>query len=167
VRGIGRVCHDPAQAAAKPRATLAQILSTSKHLPFSRATVNVQPEGRTLVGLDTIFWTKMNDESWDNVNVAGERIDFRASPEAYVWDFGDASRLSTLGPGAPYPHQTVTHAYHRSSGASVQVTVRWKAEYRREDETAWQAVPGLIDGLGVPRAILVASAHTQLVEDPG
>jgi hypothetical protein len=163
----GTVCHTVGAPPEKPRATLGQILNTAKHLPFDRATIETQPSDRTLVGLDTIFWTSVDDEYWDNVNVAGEHIDFRATPRAYVWSFGDGSAAQELGPGAPYPNQSVTHAYHRTNTSpQVVVTVRWRAEYRREDETAWQAVPDLIDGLGVPRTLSVAPAHSQLLEGP-
>ncbi|NHC13655.1 hypothetical protein [Motilibacter deserti] len=132
---------------------------------MKRADVGVQPEGRTLVGLPTIFFTRVSDESrWEDVRVAGEEIDFIATPEKYIWHFGDGIELTTTDPGKPYPNQTVTHKY-MDSGATVRpsVTVVWAGKYRHHDETVWREVPDHVEADGPTVALEVASAGSELV----
>ncbi|RZS86903.1 hypothetical protein EV189_2321 [Motilibacter rhizosphaerae] len=160
-------CRSLTEPDPPPRATPAEIAEAVKHLPFPRAVVHVQPDDRTVMGLETIFWTRVESQSWSDVVVAGEAIDVRASASTYTWDFGDGAVRTSTSPGAPYPDQDVTHAY-RTAGETehVHVTVRWQAEYRHAGESTWEQVPDRIDGEGLVADVPVAAAHSQLIEDP-
>ena len=149
----------------EPRASPEQIYEAYRHLPVTRAEVNVQPTHRTLVGLPTVFYARIEDHlSWPDVKVAGEAIDFIATAEKYIWHFGDDTELVTTDPGKPYPNQTVTHKYTKSGAtASPYVTVVWAGKYRHHDETTWREVPDRVEADGPAVTVEVASAGSELV----
>ena len=51
---------------------------------------------------------------------------------------------TTTSPGAPWPHQTVTHRYHHpQTGVHLTLTTTWTARYRPQDGT-WHDVQGTV-----------------------
>ncbi|NHC44523.1 hypothetical protein [Motilibacter aurantiacus] len=161
----GMVCRSPRDPTEEdPRATLPQIVAAFKALTVPVARPQIQPSGRSLVGLDTIFYTRVGAQTWTDVLVAVEQIDFTATPERYIWHFGDGTELTTTDPGKPYPNQTITHQY-KQSGARVSpsVTVVWAGKYRHHDETTWHEVPERVEADGPSVTLEVASAASELV----
>ena len=161
----GQECRTPGDPV--PRATPAEIYSAFKRLPMPLPQLHVQPSTRTLIGLDTVFYTEVSPKAFDDIDLKVETIDFRAKPETYIWHFGDGDQLTGSDPGHAYPDQSVTHAY-TTSGVSEKpyVAVRWAGEYRRQDETTWHEVPDRVLAEGPPLEIAVMSARSELVEDP-
>ena len=71
-----------------------------------------QPPGTTArVDVDLIAYTDPSTRTL-STTVAGVAVEVEATPASYHWDWGDATTTTTTSPGAPWPHQTVTHRYH-------------------------------------------------------
>ena len=103
-----------------------------------------QPPGATArVDMDLIAYTDPSTRSL-STTVAGTLVEVEATPTSYHWDWGDATTTTTTSPGAPWPHQTVTHRYHHSqTGVHLTLTTTWTARYRPQDGT-WHDVQGTV-----------------------
>ena len=88
--------------------------------------VRIQPGGRTLVNVDTIFFTDPTTLN-RTVSLLGHSVRLEAQPVSYTWVHGDGTRDSTTKPGRPYPAKDVTHRYQRPDDnlrARVDTTYR-------------------------------------------
>ena len=103
-----------------------------------------QPPGATArVDMDLIAYTDPSTRTL-STTVAGTLVEVEATPTSYHWDWGDATTTTTTSPGAPWPHQTVTHRYHHSqTGVHLTLTTTWTARYRPQDGT-WHDVQGTV-----------------------
>ena len=103
-----------------------------------------QPPGTTArVDMDLIAYTDPSTRSL-STTVAGTLVEVEATPASYHWDWGDATTTTTTSPGAPWPHQTVTHRYHHpQTGVHLTLTTTWTARYRPQDGT-WHDVQGTV-----------------------
>jgi len=118
-------------------------------LPIPGADIAANPN-RGLVGVRTWFWITGYDGSplTRTTPAFGSRIQVRASPDQYNWDFGDGTVIKSDSPGVPYPKRSdVIHMYQRSSaglpqGYEVQVTFVFSVSYR-VNGGPWQALPGI------------------------
>ncbi|QQO78220.1 zinc transporter [Actinomyces sp. HMT897] len=103
-----------------------------------------QPPGTTArVDMDLIAYTDPSTRSL-STTVAGTPVEVEATPASYHWDWGDATTTTTTSPGAPWPHQTLTHRYHHpQTGVHLTLTTTWTARYRPQDGT-WHDVQGTV-----------------------
>ena len=103
-----------------------------------------QPPGTTArVDVDLIAYTDPTTRSL-STTVAGVAVEVEATPASYHWDWGDTTTTTTTSPGAPWPHQTVTHRYHHpQTGVHLTLTTTWTARYRPQDGT-WHDVQGTV-----------------------
>ena len=103
-----------------------------------------QPPGTTArVDMDLIAYTDPSTRSL-STTVAGTLVEVEATPASYHWDWGDATTTTTTSPGAPWPHQTVTHRYHHPQhDVHLTLTTTWTARYRPQDGT-WHDVQGTV-----------------------
>lgn len=126
---IDVVCRGADRGPGVPPTT-GQVLEEIKRVGLPAATPHIQPPGgRTVVDLDTIFYTRARPFT-TRVTVVGQPVAVRAAPEAYVWHFGDGSQpLRTTSPGHPYPSQDVTYRYAQRGVVSVDVDVVYHARY--------------------------------------
>ena len=102
------------------------ILTAAREVGMPALRVRIQPGGRTLVNVDTIFYT---DPTTLNRTVAllGHSVRLEAEPVSYTWVHGDGTRDSTSKPGRPYPAKDVTHQYQQPGDnlrARVDTTYR-------------------------------------------
>lgn len=104
-----------------------------------------QPPGATArVDMDLIAYTDPTARSL-STTVAGTLVEVEATPASYHWDWGDATTTTTTSPGAPWPHQTVTHRYHHpQTGVHLTLTTTWTARYRPAGTAQWHHVNGTI-----------------------
>jgi len=101
------------------------------------------PGGTARVDMDLIAYTDPTTRSL-STTVAGTLVEVEATPTSYHWDWGDATTTTTTSPGAPWPHQTVTHRYHHpQTGVHLTLTTTWTARYRPQDGT-WHDVQGTV-----------------------
>jgi hypothetical protein len=145
--------------------TPADVLTAFRRLPLPAATLQVQPNGRTLVNLDTIFSAKSTLPAAPYaLTLLGHDVRVRAHEQTWTFDFGDGTTLVSDTPGAPYPRRDITHNYTRKGSYQVSVQVTYSGEYS-VDGGAWQAVPGTARVPGAPVPLQVLEARTQLVAD--
>ena len=101
------------------------------------------PGGTARVDVDLIAYTDPSTRSL-STTVAGTPVEVEATPASYHWDWGDTTTTTTTSPGAPWPHQTVTHRYHHpQTGVHLTLTTTWTARYRPQDGT-WHDVQGTV-----------------------
>lgn len=128
-------------------------------LPSLRA--RTQPEDKTLVNFATIFYTEPQAFT-RTVTLLGQRVQVRATPSTFRWNYGDGSSDSTSTPGAPYPAKDVTHDYvdaHTTVRTSVDVT--YTARFR-VGNGGWQTIPGAVTIAGPASPLRVSEATAVL-----
>ena len=149
-----------------PTVTPAMVLTELRRVGLPALAVSVQPRGKTLVNLDTIFFTEPRPVDVD-LTILGQAVEVEATPATYVWSFGDGTSLTTSTPGAAYPSKDVTHRYARA-GVTVRpaVSVVYGARFR-VGGGAWQDVGGTVTIPGPAQGLRVAEAAPVLSGDRG
>lgn len=146
--------------------TPADVLTAFRRLPLPAGTLQVQPNGRTLVNLDTIFSAQSTLPAAPYaLTLLGHDVRVRAHEQTWTFDFGDGTALDSDTPGAPYPRRDITHDYTRKGSYQVSVQVTYTGQYS-VDGGGWQDVPGTATVPGAPVPLQVLEARTQLVADP-
>lgn len=88
------------------------ILTAAREVGMPALKVHIQPEGRTLVNVDTIFYTDPRTLR-RTVNLLGHSVRLDARPVRFRWVHGDGTTAGTTRPGRPYPAKDVTHQYQQ------------------------------------------------------
>lgn len=144
----------PPTAADTPRPTVtpALVLNALRRIGLPSLEAHTQPEGKTLVNFDTIFYTEAQPFT-RTLTLLGQRVEVEATPVSYTWHYGDGSTRQTDGPGAPYPSKEITYRYHDAHvTVSASVDVTYGARFR-VNGGAWQ---------GIPQQVTVAGPETDL-----
>jgi len=118
-------------------------------MPIPAVQIAANPD-RGMAGVKTWFWvTGYDGRPLERTTPAfGSKVQVRAEPAKYRWDFGDGTIIETTDPGHPYPQASdVIHTYERSSaglenGYTVQVTFVFDVSYR-VNGGPWQPLPGI------------------------
>ena len=97
------------------------ILTAAREVGMPALKVRIQPGGRTLVNVDTIFYTDPAHLR-RTVTLLGHSVRLDAAPVRYTWVHGDGTRASTSKPGRPFPAKDVTHQY-RQPGDNLRARV--------------------------------------------
>lgn len=132
-----------------PEVTPGDVISALRRVGLPRLETRTQPEEKTLVNFDTIFFTEPRPVDL-RLTILGQAVDVVATPTAYLWHFGDGTRTVTRTPGDPFPAKTITHRYERARVTvrpHVQVTysARFRVgngPWRDIDETVTTTGPG-------------------------
>jgi hypothetical protein len=95
-----------------PKATPGDIERAIREVPMPPHRLNIQPDGRTLVNVDTIFFTEPR-RLRRTVALLGQQVRLDARPIRYTWIHGDGTQHTTTKPGRPYPAKDVTHQYQQ------------------------------------------------------
>jgi hypothetical protein len=142
---LDRVCPQASPVRVDPIVLAREVRD---RLPVPGLNISSNPR-RGLVGLGSWFWIEDGGRPLsDSLARFGVRVDVKARPISYEWDFGDGTIKTTSSPGRPYPRRSqVTHIYERSSAhlsdgyrVSVEVVfdVRWRTNGR-----GWRPLPGI------------------------
>ena len=82
---------------------------------------------------------------YQTTTILGTSIEMEFTPVSYTWGWGDGTTTTTTDPGAPYPHQSVTHHYqHTATGVTTTLTTTWTTRYRPAGESQWRPIEGTI-----------------------
>ena len=82
---------------------------------------------------------------YQTTTILGTSIEVEFTPVSYTWGWGDGTTTTTTDPGAPYPHQTVTHHYqHTATGVTTSLTTTWTTRFRPAGESQWRPIEGTI-----------------------
>ncbi len=98
------------------------------NIPLPGLTLNVQPDGETLVNVPTIFWA--DPEPFEtSISLLGHEIEVEATPESFLWVHGDGSSQATDHPGNPYPRDDITHRYLQPADLAARVDTTYSVRF--------------------------------------
>lgn len=155
---------DPSVPEAPPTITPGMVLRAFRQVPLPASKIVVQPpNGRTLVNLETNFYTEA--EPFERtVTLLGQKVTLNIWPSSYVWHYGDKTSDTTDTPGAPHPDLLVTHEYEHEAKVKVSVDTIWSAEFR-VNGGPWQNVSGTVAMDGATEPLNVVEATPVLTGD--
>lgn len=155
----GRSCVDVTDL--DPAPTPDEVYRYFQTLPLPHLTAQIQPPGNALVGLPVIFFTTDATAQTFTVPIRGFAVVITAGATGFTWHTGDGTDVTSTGPGAPYPHATVTHQY-RAGTYTASLTTTWSATFTVNGGPA-QQVPGTTTTDGPASSLTVLQAHPVLV----
>ncbi len=145
----------------RPRITPALVLNEIRRIGLPILEARTQPEGKTLVNFDTIFYTEAQPFS-ATVTLLGQGVDIVAEPASYTWHHGDGTTTTTVSPGAPYPSTDITHRYVRADATvRPRVDVTYTARFR-VNAGDWRDIDETVTITGPEGDLQVAEAHANL-----
>jgi hypothetical protein len=151
---------------SEPEVTPGLVLEALRRMGLPAIRTHTQPEDKTLVNFDTIFYAEPTTFQ-RTITLLGQRVDVEAAPARFTWRPGDGNVHTTTTPGRPYPAKDVTHRYeraHRTVQASVDVT--YTARFR-VGGGAWQDIAETVTISGPPTPLRVAEATPVLSGEYG
>lgn len=141
----------------------ALVIREFKRLSWPASDLVVQPPGgKTLVNLETNFYTLDNQAIPQTVTVASQVVEIRATPTAYTFNFGDGASTTSATPGRPHPHLDITHVYEQVGKVAVSLDTTYSGEYRIGGGD-WVAIPDTLTVAGTPQDLQVVEAIPHLV----
>lgn len=147
----------------KKELTLGDVREEVERVGLPAIAVEMQPQGKTLVNLETIFYARA-PQFERTVEILDFEVDLRGKPMRFTWHHGDGSQQTTSSPGRKYPHQNVTHTYKKAA-AKVQprVDVSYTVSFRI-DGSDWQTLPDAIVAPGPAGSLTVNQGQPQLTK---
>jgi hypothetical protein len=143
-----------------PPPSPAEVFRYFKTLPLPHLSAEHQPPGDGLSGLPVIFYTDDSTTKTFTLDIRGFAVTIVAGATTYTWHTGDGADVTSTGPGAAYPNQTITHDY-RSGTYTAYLTTTWGATFS-VNGGASVAVPGTTTTDGPPVTFAVRQAHAVL-----
>jgi hypothetical protein len=165
-RPLGTQClGSPTDAdTPRPQITPALVLNEIRRIGLPTLRTHTQPEDKTLVNFDTIFYTQPRPFT-ATVTLLGQQVDITAEPTSYTWHHGDGTSATTRTPGAPYPSQEVTHRYTNAhTTVRPRLDVTYAARFRVNDGT-WQTIDETVTITGPETALRITEATPVLSGD--
>jgi len=160
---IGTTCLSEHDAESLGHVTPALVLKAFQRLDWPQSELVFQPpDGKTLVGFATNFYTTNTTPTTQTVTLLGRRIQIEATPTSYDWQFGDDTGETTQTPGAAYPDLLVTHQYQHPGQVRPRVDTVYAGRYRI-GTGPWQTIPGTLTVAGSAAELEVREAQGVLV----
>jgi hypothetical protein len=133
------------------------ILTAAREVGMPALKVHIQPGGRTLVNVDTIFFTDPRTLR-RTVALLGHAVRLDARPVRFTWVHGDGTKATTSRPGRPYPAKDVTHEYQRpGDDLRARVDTTYRVRYS-VDGGGWANLDETLTAPGPAAAIDVDEA---------
>ncbi|RIJ60278.1 hypothetical protein DZG03_02705 [Clavibacter phaseoli] len=157
---------DPAPAVpAAPAVTLADV---AQFVPRD-ASIRSQPNGWAIVGAPVNLFTDAAPQVVDG-QLLGRPAQVRFVPVSFVWDHGDGTSTTVVGPGASWKQlgqqdftaTDTSHVYAAIGDRQVNLTIAYAPSYRF-DGGGWQQILGTLPVQVGPVTIRVLQGSTVLV----
>lgn len=140
------------------------VIEAFERLNWPPSQLEVQPpNGKTLVNLETNFYTTNSGVASTPVDLLGTNVVVSARPIAYRWNFGDGTSKVTTTPGAPYPSLDVSHVYDQTAKVAVSVDTQYGDASFTVNGGPPEAIPSTIWVTGATQGLEVVEAVPQLV----
>src|SRR4051794_16150627 len=147
----------PAPQAAAPALTAGRVLQAFQRIPLPHLRSVTQPDEKTLVNFDTIFYVDAA-QFQRTLTLLGRHVTLAITPSTFTWHHGDGTTAVTSAPGAPYPSKDVVHRYQKAHlTVAHSVTIVWTARYR-VGNGPWRDVPGSVSTTGPATDLRIAEA---------
>jgi hypothetical protein len=158
-------------AASQDAAASAITMNDIASFRPSVGTNHMEPDGWTVVGLHTNFYSDVRSHVVDGT-LLGAAASVRFTPRSWTWDYGDGAVRSSATPGASWAALGVeefdatatSHAYAAPISASIRLTIGFGAEYRVTGAD-WTPIAGTLEVAAAPVSIVARDASTVLVGD--
>jgi hypothetical protein len=148
----------------EPGITPGLVLNEVRRIGLPTLETHTQPQDKTLVNFDTIFYTEPHPFS-ATVTLLGQQVDITAEPTSYTWHHGDGTDTTTRTPGAPYPAKDITHRYTRGdTTVRPRVDVTYTARFR-VNGGAWQDIDETVTIAGPQTSLRITEATPVLSGD--
>jgi hypothetical protein len=148
----------------QPEITPALVLNEIRRIGLPTLQTRTQPEEKTLVNFDTIFYTRTQPFT-ATVTLLGQQVDITAEPTSYTWHHGDGTSATTQTPGAPYPSREITHRYtDADTTVRPRLDVTYSARFRVNNGT-WQNIDQTVTITGPETTLRVTEATPVLSGD--
>lgn len=152
-------CGTPGAADNAPTLTLQEF----QRLPLPAGAWTVQPPGgRVLVGMPTNVFVTDTAVVEMATTIVGQRVQVRATPVLWTWDFGDGAVFSSTDPGARYPDLTNAHTYTARGSYAITLTTSYRGDYLVEGGR-WVPVDGRAQVTGPATTVQAVAGRPQLV----
>jgi predicted secreted Zn-dependent protease len=161
---ISEVCLTTPPPPPPPVITIAIVTEAFKAIGWGESPLVVQPPGgRTLVNLETNFYTTNAGPRVQPVTLLGQQVDIEATPSSWTWHHGDGTSQTSGSPGTAYPRLEITHTYTEvGAPLAPSVDTTYSGRYR-VNGGEWAAIPDTVTVAGTPGQLEVVSAKPQLV----
>jgi hypothetical protein len=136
---------------------LGDIERAIREIPMPPLKLHIQPDSRTLVNVDTIFYTDPT-RLRRTVTLLGHSVRLDATPVRFTWVHGDGTTATTGNPGRPYPAKDVTHQYQQpGDGLRARVDTAYRVRYS-VDGGGWATLDETLTAPGPTTALDVDEA---------
>ncbi len=137
------------------------VLNEIRRIGLPELQAKTQPEGKTLVNFDTIFYTRAQPFA-ATVTLLGQQVDIVATATEYTWHHGDGTSTTTASPGSPYPSKEITYRYSDADRTvRPRVDVTYTARFR-VNGGPWQNIDETVTIAGPETALRVSEAKAVL-----
>ncbi|GAB3132876.1 PKD domain-containing protein [Marisediminicola antarctica] len=165
----GRVCRDQFTVTGpldgRGPITLSDLVNFRPLVQVHR----VQPDGWSVVGLHTNFYTATVAQVQDDL-LLGIPASVRFTPVTYRWDYGDGESATTQTGGRSwsdlgldeFDRTPTSHVYTRSGTFDITLAVDFGAEYRF-GEAGWIPIAGSVSVPANSLTVSASEAKTVLV----
>jgi hypothetical protein len=133
------------------------VLNEIRRIGLPVLQARTQPEGKTLVNFDTIFYTQAQPFT-ATVTLLGQQVDIVAEATQYTWHHGDGSAATTSSPGSPYPSKEITYRYSDAhTTVRPRVDVTYSARFR-VNGGPWQDIDETVTIAGPEGSLRISEA---------
>lgn len=162
---VGRACLTVSEEEELSVSIAALAARAFRELEWPASRLSVQPPGgRTLVNLETVFFTSNSEPTLRSVTLVGRQVEIEATPVAFAWDFGDGAGDGTTSPGRPYPDHDVFHVYARTGTWMASVATTYEGRWRFNGGP-WREIAETLTVAGPREQVDVVEARPELVVD--
>jgi hypothetical protein len=140
-----------------------------RELPIKAPALGSQPGRHTLKGAETNLYAEPAEQTFD-LTILGRRVQVRATPAEYRWDYGDGTTLTTAAPGGPIPEarwgqKTATsHPYQATGEVTATLHTVYTGTYSVDGGPS-QPIAGTATIASTPRTLTVWRSEVHLYAD--